>query len=421
MLKKLRNLALIFACMSLIFAGVSCSSSDDDDDDGKTTEQESGPDTGGNNGDGNNGGGNTGSGGGSGSGSTGSGSGSGSTEEKSPYVGTWTGNVTIEGQACSLSATLNDDETLVAYLSMEGFTDGTWSETDSGVSLTIGKETVPGKLNNGNLVVNYGQDIPLTKVDTAAYIGTWKGTLGGATLSITLNADGTMSGYSPIMDPTNIDGFWTVTNDGVIIGAGEENVSGTLQGDKLVINFNGMSITLTKDSSGSGSGSGSSSTEEQTSYEGTWTVTMEDQVLSITLNTDETCVAYNSDEGFAEAIWNVTNSGVTITIPGEGSLSGRLDNGNLVVNYGQDVPLTKVDTAAYVGTWEGSSISITLNADGTMSGYSPVMNPNNIDGFWTVTNDGVMIGAEGEIIQGSLQGDKLEVTIDDMPITLTRE
>ena len=399
--------------MSLIFAGVSCSSSDDDDDDGKTTEQGSGPDAGGNNGDGNTGSGNTGGGGGSGSGST---------EEKSPYVGTWTGNVTIEGQACSLSATLNDDETLVAYLSMEGFTDGTWSETDSGVSLTIGKETVPGKLNNGNLVVNYGQDIPLTKVDTTAYVGTWKGTLGGATLSFTLNADGTMSGYSPIMDPTNIDGFWTVTKAGVMIGAGKENVSGTLQGDKLVINFNGQ-IELTKDSSGSGGGnSGSGSTVTKTDYVGTWTVTMDEQVLSITLNADETCVAYNSDEGFAEANWNVTNSGVTITIPGEGSLSGKLENGKLVVHYmGQDVSITKVDTADYVGTWEGSSISITLNADGTMSGYSPVMNPNNIDGFWTVTNNGVMIGAEGEIIQGSLQGDKLEVTIDDMPITLTRE
>lgn len=53
MLKKLRNLALIFACMSLIFAGVSCSSSDDDDSSEPTkTEQGSGPDnTGGGEGD----------------------------------------------------------------------------------------------------------------------------------------------------------------------------------------------------------------------------------------------------------------------------------------------------------------------------------------------------------------------------------
>lgn len=91
-----------------------------------------------------------------------------------------------------------------------------------------------------------GQDISLTKVDTTAYVGTWTGSMGGATLSFTLNADGTMSGYSPIMEPTNIDGFWTVTKAGVIIGAGEENVSGSLQGDKLVINFNGQ-IELTKE------------------------------------------------------------------------------------------------------------------------------------------------------------------------------
>ena len=668
-------MALLLAVLTLI-AFVACDTGNGSSSPvGTGTESETGPGTGSTGSEG----GNTGSGstGGNGSSSTG-GSGSGSTEEKSPYVGTWTGNVTIEGQACSLSATLNDDETLVAYLSMEGFTDGTWSETDSGVSLTIGKETVPGKLNNGNLVVNYGQDIPLTKVDTTAYVGTWKGTLGGATLSIKLNADGTMSGYSPVMNPTSIDGFWTGTNDGVMIGAdvGDEDpeegiIPGSLQGDKLVINFKGQ-IELTKDSSSSDDEGGSSDSEEigvnepgkvinlreksspkaqytlpvnlpnlkigdivelkmkgtsdrvirnlyikfvdddshflwladeyftevddefdimwsyevttlpissgkkrtcfnfmdiayptpatltceefiidvvdKTTFEGrwvtketdgednywividdnkvtvgtddyddwpesfgthdceingstftisemnitgtmdngkftisdpgnsgrnitfikvsnrtelpsettirsnymnqsyydmpsstvdpadyvgTWTVTMEDQVLCITLNADGTCVAYNSDEGFAEAIWNVTSSGVTITIPGEGSLSGRLDNGNLVVNYGQDVPLTKVDTAAYVGTWKGTlggaTLSITLNADGTMSGYSPIMEPTNIDGFWTVTNDGVIIGAdvgdedpEEGIIPGSLQGDKLVINFNGQ-IELTKE
>ncbi|MBQ8777450.1 MAG: hypothetical protein IJZ71_08215 [Treponema sp.] len=182
--------------------------------------------------------------------------------------------------------------------------------------------------------------------------------------------------------------------------------------------------------SSSTGGTGSGSTEGNISYVGTWTVTMAGQVLCITLNADGTCVAYNSDEGFAEANWNVTNSGVTITIPGEGSLSGRLDNGNLVVNYGQDVPLTKVDTAAYVGTWTGSmggaTLSITLNADGTMSGYSPIMEPTNIDGFWTVTNDGVMIGAdvgdedpEEGIIPGALQGDKLVINFNGQ-IELTK-
>ena len=175
--------------------------------------------------------------------------------------------------------------------------------------------------------------------------------------------------------------------------------------------------------SGSTGGTGSGSTEEQTSYVGTWTVTMAGQVLSITLNANGTCVAYNSDEGFAEAIWNVTNSGVTITIPGVGYLDGKLENGKLVVDYGQDVPLTKVDTAAYVGTWTGSmggaTLSFTLNADGTMSGYSPIMDPTNIDGFWTGTNDGVMIGAGEENVSGTLQGDKLVINFNGQ-IELTK-
>lgn len=215
------------------------------------------------------------------------------------------------------------------------------------------------------------------------------------------------------------------------VGTGTESESGTgtgstgSEGGNTGSGTTGGSTGSEGGNTGSGStgGTGSGSTEGNISYVGTWTVTMAGQVLCITLNADGTCVAYNSDEGFAEANWNVTNSGVTITIPGEGSLSGRLDNGNLVVNYGQDVPLTKVDTAAYVGTWTGSmggaTLSITLNADGTMSGYSPIMEPTNIDGFWTVTNDGVMIGAdvgdedpEEGIIPGSLQGDKLVINFN---------
>ena len=222
------------------------------------------------------------------------------------------------------------------------------------------------------------------------------------------------------------------------VGTGTESESGTgtgstgSEGGNTGSGTTGGSTGSEGGNTGSSStgGTGSGSTEEQTSYVGTWTVTMAGQVLCITLNADGTCVAYNSDEGFAEAIWNVTNSGVTITIPGEGSLSGRLDNGNLVVNYGQDVPLTKVDTADYVGTWTGSmggaTLSITLNADGTMSGYSPIMEPTNIDGFWTGTNDGVMIGAdvgdvdpEEGIIPGSLQGDKLVINFNGQ-IELTK-
>ncbi|MBP3607143.1 MAG: hypothetical protein J6J11_02325 [Treponema sp.] len=389
MLKKLRNLALIFACMSLIFAGVSCSSSDDDDDDGKTTEQESGPDAGGNNGDGNNG-----SGGGSGSGSTGSGSGSGSTEEKSPYVGTWTGNVTIEGQACSLSATLNDDETLVAYLSMEGFTDGTWSETDSGVSLTIGKETVSGKLDNGNLVVNYGQDIPLTKVDTTDYVGTWKGTLGGATLSIKLNADGTMSGYSPIMDPTNIDGFWIGTNDGVMIGAdvGDEDpeegiIPGSLQGDKLVINFKGQ-IELTKDSSSSGGsssgneGGGESISESKASVEN---------------------LSYDSDnlnnkifrrvDGDGDIKYHLFKDGKCYESSSSETFSKEDDDDPIIISYKDKfyrLDPSKVcnrtsGNGLFATFTAGNGVTITLKSDGTGSASGAEFNFTNANGEITLS------------------------------------
>lgn len=80
-------------------------------------------------------------------------------------------------------------------------------------------------------------------------------------------------------------------------------------------------------------GNGGSSGGNPADYVGTWTVTMGSNQMSITLNADGSCVAYNSEEGFAEANWNVTDSGVTITISGVGSLSGKLENGKLVVNY----------------------------------------------------------------------------------------
>ena len=284
-----------------------------------------------------------------------------------------------------------------------------------------------------------------TDGNPAAYVGMWTGTMGPVTVSITLNADGSLLAYNSAEG--YVDGSWSATESGVSISFGDVETTGKLENGKLVINFDGENIYLEKSGSNSGSGStggtgsgsrengensGSGSTEGNISYVGTWTVTMGSDQMSVTLNTDGSCVAYNSDEGFAEANWNVTNSGgVRITIPGVGSLDGKLENGKLVVNYmGQDVPLTKVDTAAYVGTWTGSmggaTLSITLNADGTMSGYSPIMNPSNIDGFWTVTNDGVMIGAdvgdedpEEGIIPGSLQGDKLVINFNGQ-IELTK-
>ena len=282
-----------------------------------------------------------------------------------------------------------------------------------------------------------------TDGNPAAYVGMWTGTMGPVTVSITLNADGSLLAYNSAEG--YVDGSWSATESGVSISFGDVETTGKLENGKLVINFDGENIYLEKSGSNSGSGStggngssstggnsGSGSTVTKTDYVGTWTVPMGSDQMSVTLNTDGSCVAYNSDEGFAEANWNVTNSGdVIITIPGVGYLDGKLENGKLVVNYmGQDVPLTKVDTAAYIGTWTGSmggaTLSITLNADGTMSGYSPIMEPTNIDGFWTVTNDGVIIGAdvgdedpEEGIIPGSLQGDKLVINFNGQ-IELTK-
>ena len=180
--------------------------------------------------------------------------------------------------------------------------------------------------------------------------------------------------------------------------------------------------------SSSTGGSGSGSTEEQTSYVGTWTGPMGPVTVSITLNADGTLVAYNSDEGFAESNWNVTNSGVTITIPGIGSFDGKLNNGKLEVAYiEQDISLTKVDTTAYVGTWtdEAQVLSITLNADGTVSANNSM--EGDTTGFWTVTNSGFImwldVGEEcpEEGFPGNLQGDELEVDYMGNKISLTKK
>ena len=153
-----------------------------------------------------------------------------------------------------------------------------------------------------------------------------------------------------------------------------------------------------------------------------------DTVFGITLNDDGTLVAYNSDEGFAESNWSVTNSGVTITIPGIGSFDGKLNNGKLEVAYmEQAIPLTKVDTTAYLGTWkdENQVFSITLKADGIVSAKNSM--EGDTTGFWTVTNSGFImwldVGDEcpEEGFPGKLQGDELEVDYMDNKISLTKK
>lgn len=192
---------------------------------------------------------------------------------------------------------------------------------------------------------------------------------------------------------------------------------------------NGSSSTGGNGSSSTG-GTGSGSTEGNISYVGTWTGPMGPVTVSITLNANGTLVAYNSDEGFAESNWNVTNSGVTITIPGIGSFDGKLNNGELEVAYmEQAIPLTKVNTTAYLGNWTGTmgpvSLSITLNADGTVSANNS--REGETTGFWTVTNSGFImwlnVGDEcpGEGFLGNLQGDELEVNYMDQNISLTKK
>jgi len=83
------------------------------------------------------------------------------------------------------------------------------------------------------------------------YLGTWTGTMGPVSLSITINADGTISAYNSMEGETT--GFWTVINSGFIMWLDvgdeilEEGLSGNLQGDKLVVNYMDNEISLTKE------------------------------------------------------------------------------------------------------------------------------------------------------------------------------
>ena len=96
------------------------------------------------------------------------------------------------------------------------------------------------------------------------------------------------------------------------VGTGTESESGTGTGSE---GGNTGSGSTGGNGSSSTGGTGSGSTEEQTSYVGTWTVTMAGQVLCITLNADGSCVAYNSDEGFAETIPSAFNVIERVTGP----------------------------------------------------------------------------------------------------------
>lgn len=170
---------------------------------------------------------------------------------------------------------------------------------------------------------------------------------------------------------------------------------------------------------------GSESVVTKDDYLGTWTGTWGSDPVSITLNTDGSCVAYCEVFAGKDSTWTFTNPGVTVTIPEVGSFSGRLDNGKLV---GQDISLTKVNTSAYVGTWtgtmDGQELSIDLYANGTISAY--MEGAGDTTGFWTVINLGFIMwldmdGNFPEVgIPGKLQNGKLVVHYGDDDISLTK-
>lgn len=162
---------------------------------------------------------------------------------------------------------------------------------------------------------------------------------------------------------------------------------------------------------GNGNG-GSESVVTKDDYLGTWTGTWGSNPVSITLNTDGSCVAYCGGFAGEGSNWTFTNPGVTVTIPGEGggSFSGRLDNGKLV---GQEISLTKVDTSAYVGTWTSDPISITLNANGTAA-------EGETTGLWTVIDSNVKIKMGDKSGSVRLTNGKLEGTYGEQNISLTK-
>lgn len=178
--------------------------------------------------------------------------------------------------------------------------------------------------------------------------------------------------------------------------------------------------------SGNGNGGSGGRVVTKDDYLGTWTGSMSDVLMSITLNADGSCVAYCEVFAGKDSTWTFTNPGVTVTIPEVGSFSGRLDNGKLV---GQDISLTKVNTSAYVGTWTGTMgsdpISITLNANGTVSAY--MEGAGDTTGLWTVTNSGFIMWLDmdgnfpEEGVSGNLQNGNLVVNYMGQNISLTKE
>lgn len=175
-----------------------------------------------------------------------------------------------------------------------------------------------------------GSESVVTKDD---FVGTWTGTLGPVSFSITLNTDGTLVEYQD--DEGFTAGNWKVTNSDMtanISGVGPFN--GRLENDKIDANYMNYKLVFTK--------------VNTTAYVGTWTGTMEGDVsLSVTLKADGTISVNNSSEGYTTGLWTVINSNVIMWLDIENEcpefgLDGNLQNCKLVVNFMDDeISLTK--------------------------------------------------------------------------------
>lgn len=97
---------------------------------------------------------------------------------------------------------------------------------------------------NGGSGENGGSGSVVTKDD---YLGTWTGIMEGIVVSITLNADGTVSAYNSGEGKTT--GLWTVTFSyfTMCLNGPEESFYGELQNGNLVVNYMGQYISLTKE------------------------------------------------------------------------------------------------------------------------------------------------------------------------------
>ena len=186
--------------------------------------------------------------------------------------------------------------------------------------------------NGGNSGTGNGSGGSGSVVTKDDFVGTWTGTLGPVSFSITLNTDGTLVEYQD--DEGFTTGNWKVTNSGMtanISGVGHFN--GRLENGKIDANYMNYKLVFTK--------------VNTSAYVGTWTGTMGSAQLSITLDADGTVFTNNSNIEDTTGFWTVTNSGFIMWLNIEDEypefgLDGKLQNGKLVVNFMDDeISLTK--------------------------------------------------------------------------------